>query len=74
MIVNISLVNGTCSTLFSTIQDLLNIPECDDNNTIYLGRSKEAFCNILRHLRGETIKTKQPIEDYTPCKVYFGTP
>lgn len=64
MIVNISLVNGTCSTLFSTIQDLVNIPECDFNtDTIYLGRSKEAFCNILRHLRGETIK-QQPIEDY----------
>jgi hypothetical protein len=65
MIVNIRLVNGTCSTLFSTIQDLVNIPECDFNtDTIYLGRSKEAFCNILRHLRGETIKQQQPIEDY----------
>ena len=63
MIVKIILINGSCQTLLSTIESLTNIPLPDENNVIYVGRSKEAFSAILRHLRGEAT-TYDYIEDF----------
>ena len=65
MIVKIQLIDGECQTLSSTLELLTNLPP-PVNNTIYWGRSKAGFSEVLKHIRGENEEDYNPvyIEDF----------